>query len=175
MKKYAPKKRSVFGIYDVIFILLVAVLVYLSVFQLPWFSEKKISSTEGDIHSVRLEQMTGTSRRKWVFFEMNGQAYYYSISDTVKSKEIDTIVSRLTTCEQTGQPVEVIVTTERDYRDFLDFGDNGINDRLHAVALSGEDIYFPISTYKRNVWILRSMLLGIGLLLVIVRIIIYCI
>ena len=142
---------------------LILLIVYLSVFRLPWFFEDRITAVSGTISNISVEEGAGLNIRRAVLsFQLDNSAYYFTLTDVIEWDDIDPLVSALQACEADQIPITIEVTAEKDYRDWP-----LSNGRDHAISLSYGSQSISPDAYKKNVGLLRIVFLATALLLTI--------
>ncbi len=136
-------------------VILILLILFLSLFQLPFFSPQKISAVSGMISNISVEHSSfGKSKRQVLYFDLDQCSYYFPLTNVVKRGDLDLLLASLRDCEGSRTPVTIEVTAERDYRDLL-FS----NGRAHAITLRCGSQNISIDAYKKDVAFLRTVLL----------------
>lgn len=142
---------------------LILLIVYLSVFRLPWFFPDRITAVSGVISNISVEKGSAFNiGRRVLSFHLDNSAYYYTLTDAVEWDDIDPLVSALQECEADQIPITIEVTAEKDYRDWP-----LSNGRVHAISLSYGSHSMSSDAYKKNVGLLRIVFLACALILII--------
>ena len=142
---------------------LILLIVYLSVFRLPWFFPDRITAVSGVISNISVEKGSAFNiGRRVLSFHLDNSAYYYTLTDAVEWDDIDPLVSALQACEADQIPITIEATSEKDYRDWP-----LSNGRAHAISLSYGSQSISPDAYKKNVGLIRIVFLAAALLLTI--------
>ena len=147
----------------ILYLVLILLIVYLSVFRLPWFFEDRITAVSGVISNISVKEGAVLNIHRAVLsFQLDDSAYYFTLTDVIEWDDIDPLVSALQACEADQIPITIEVTAEKDYRDWP-----LSNGRAHAISLSYGSQSISPDAYKKNVGLIRIVLLAAALLLTI--------
>ena len=155
------KTRRKLSSTTILYSLMLLLIVYLAVFRLPWFFPDRITAISGFISNISVEEGSVlNTRRGFLSFRLDDSAYYFTLNDIIRLEDMDPLVSALQACEADQVPITIEVTSEKDYRDWpLSMG------RGHAISLSYGNQSISSDAYRKNVTMLRIVLLAFALLL----------
>lgn len=155
MKKKHKRKRVKIDKTIITFCFFAFLFSYLALFKLPLFSREKIKTVTGIISNISIAQRKGRwGRNQVLYFDIDHNSYYFPISNVVKDADVDPLLLALQACESSQETVSIEITSEKDYRDF-----KLSNGRGHAIALSFGEQSIPLDAYKKDVTMVRTVLL----------------